>query len=73
MIFSCGRLGGGVCPAFSRDFVEVDDIDEYIGRATKLGAAVIVPTSELPDGDALAVVLDPAGLSFGLYRPRRVT
>jgi len=33
--------------------------------------SVIVPKSELPDGDALAIVLDPAGLSFGLYRPRR--
>ena len=52
-------------------FVEVDDIDEFIAKASALGASVIVPKSELPDGDALAIVLDPAGLSFGLYRPRR--
>ena len=51
-------------------FVEVDDIDAYIAKATGLGATVIVPKSELPDGDALAIVLDPAGLSFGLYRPK---
>jgi len=51
-------------------FVEVDDIDAYIEKAKKLGATVIVPKSELPDGDALAIVLDPAGLSFALYRPR---
>jgi predicted enzyme related to lactoylglutathione lyase len=50
-------------------FVEVDDIDAFIATATALGASVIVPKSELPDGDALAIVLDPAGLSFGLYRP----
>jgi hypothetical protein len=34
-------------------------------------ATVIVTKSELPDADALAIVLDPAGLSFGLYRARK--
>jgi uncharacterized protein len=69
-------INGGVWPSppeghnLVQLFVEVDDIDEYIGKAAKLGATVIVPKSELPDGDALAIVLDPAGLSFGLYRPR---
>ena len=52
-------------------FVEVDDVDAYIAKATSLGAKVIVPKSELPDGDALAIVLDPVGLSFGLYRPKK--
>ncbi len=51
-------------------FVGVDDIDAALAKATTLGAMVIVPKSELPDGDALAIVLDHAGLSFGMYRPR---
>jgi predicted enzyme related to lactoylglutathione lyase len=69
-------IGGGVWPSppeghdLVQLFVEVDDIDAYITKATALGASVIVPKSELPDGDAMAIVLDPAGLSFGLYRPR---
>lgn len=69
-------IGGGVWPSppeghnLVQLFVEVDDIDAYIAKATTLGASVIVPKSELPDGDAMAIVLDPAGLSFGLYRPR---
>lgn len=50
-------------------FVEVDDVDAYVTKATSLGASVIVPKTELPDGDALAIVLDPSGLSFGIYRP----
>jgi predicted enzyme related to lactoylglutathione lyase len=68
-------IGGGVWPSppeghnLVQLFVEVDDIDAFIARAMVLGASVIVPKSELPDGDALAIVLDPAGLSFGLYRP----
>ena len=69
-------INGGVWPSppeghnLVQLFVEVDDVDAYIEKAKKLGATVIVPKSELPDGDALAIVLDPAGLSFGLYRPR---
>jgi uncharacterized protein len=67
-------INGGVWPSppeghnLVQLFIEVDDVDAYIEKAAKLGAQVIVPRSELPDGDALAIILDPAGLSFGLYR-----
>jgi predicted enzyme related to lactoylglutathione lyase len=70
-------INGGVWPSppeghnLVQLFVEVDDLDAYVVKANKLGAQIIVPASELPDGDALAIVLDPAGLSFGLYRPKR--
>ena len=70
-------INGGVWPSppeghnLVQLFVEVDDVDAFIEKATSLGATVIVPKSELPDGDALAIVLDPAGLSFGLYRPTK--
>jgi predicted enzyme related to lactoylglutathione lyase len=69
-------ISGGVWPSppeghnLVQLFIEVDDIDAYIEKATAHGASVIVPKSELPDGDALAIMLDPAGLSFGLHRPR---
>ena len=70
-------INGGVWPSppeghnLVQLFVEVDDIDAALVKAASLGATVIVPKSELPDGDALAIVLDPAGLSFGMYRPRQ--
>jgi predicted enzyme related to lactoylglutathione lyase len=70
-------IDGGVWPSppeghnLVQLFVEVDDIDAALAKAQTLGATVIVPKSELPDGDALAIVLDPAGLSFGMYRPRQ--
>jgi len=76
---SARGIAGGVWPSppeghnLVQLFVEVDDIDAFITKASALGASVIVPKSELPDGDALAIVLDPAGLSFGLYRPRSVS
>ena len=70
-------INGGVWPSppeghnLVQLFVEVDDVAAYVAKAAALGATVIVPPSELPDGDALAIVLDPAGLSFGIYRARR--
>ena len=70
-------INGGVWPSppeghnLVQLFVEVDDVDAAVTKATSLGGTVIVPSTELPDGDALAIVLDPAGLSFGVYRPKR--
>ncbi len=47
-------------------FVEVFDVDDCIAKAIRLGAKVLVPKSVLPDGDTMAVLLDPTGLSFGV-------
>jgi predicted enzyme related to lactoylglutathione lyase len=52
-------------------FVEVDDIDAYLRKAEAIGARVLVPRQSLPDGDSLAFIVDPAGLSLGLYTPRK--
>jgi predicted enzyme related to lactoylglutathione lyase len=65
-------LEGGVWPApqveqsFVQLFIEVPDIDTCIKKAEKLGAQVLVPKSVLPDGDVMAVLKDPTGLSFGI-------
>ncbi|HVY71621.1 MAG TPA: VOC family protein [Verrucomicrobiae bacterium] len=70
-------VDGGIWPAppgqssLVQLFIEVPDVDACIGKATKLGASVIVPRSELPDGDVMAVLLDPAGLSFGVCRLKK--
>jgi uncharacterized protein len=68
-----GGVDGGVWPAppqlerpFVQLFVEVDDVDAYIAKAETLGAVTIVPRSVLPDGDAMAVLHDPAGMSFAI-------
>jgi predicted enzyme related to lactoylglutathione lyase len=76
---AAGKPGpdGGIWPAppgakgFVQLFVEVPDIDACIARATHLGGTVVVPRSELPDGDAMAVLSDPTGISVGLCTLRR--
>lgn len=67
-------VDGGVWPSppgqkgLIQLFIEVEDVDDCIAKATKLGATIIVPKSVLPDGDTMAVLLDPTGLSFGVCR-----
>ena len=78
MVESGGERGidGGIWPSppgahtLLQLFVEVEDVDASIASATSLGATVIVPKSVLPDGDALAILRDPAGLTFGLTQKR---
>jgi predicted enzyme related to lactoylglutathione lyase len=66
-------IDGGVWPApaqiqgsFVQLFVEVPDIDACISEALQLGAKLLVPKSVLPEGDSMAVLLDPTGISVGI-------
>ena len=68
-------IDGGIWPSppeghnLMQLFIEVADVDASIAKAVAQGATVIVPKSVLPDGDVLAIVLDPAGMPFGVYAP----
>lgn len=65
-------IDGGIWPAppgapsFVQLFIEVPDVDASVAQATVLGATVIVPKAVLPDGDEMAVLRDPLGMTFGL-------
>ena len=69
-----GSLKGGLWPAppdtpgVVQLFIGVPDVDRAVADATRLGAKIIVPTTALPDGDVMAILLDPAGVSFGIMR-----
>lgn len=69
-----GGIDGGVWPApapgpaMVQLFVEVDDVQAHLERAVSLGAKVLVPRTELPDGDVMALFVDVAGLSCGLVQ-----
>lgn len=69
-----GGPDGGIWPAppgtpgFVQLFVAVDDVDAAVANATRLGGRVLVPKSVLPDGDTMAVLQDPLGMSFGICR-----
>ena len=48
-------------------FIAAPDLEAAVARATGLGAQVVVPPQALPEGDALAVLVDPEGRPFGIY------
>jgi len=67
-------IDGGIWPAppeapnFVQLFVEVDDIAAYVAKASVLGAKVLIPPQTLPEGDQMAILLDPEGMSVGLHQ-----
>lgn len=67
-------IDGGVWPspapghATVQLFIEVDDVAGQLDRAVALGAKVLVPRTVLPDGDVMALLVDPAGLPFGIVQ-----
>jgi len=60
----------GVPPAWS-GYVLVDDVDATEARVLQLGGKVMRPGSDIPDVGRFAVVADPQGASFQLFKPLR--
>ena len=69
-------IQGGIWPAppqaptFVQLFVKVGNVAEAVGRASELGAKILIPPTTLPEGDEMAVLHDPQGMSFAVWRPR---
>jgi uncharacterized protein len=67
-----GDVDGGIWPAppgspeAVQIYVEVPDIDAVLARAVQLGGSVIMARQVLPEGDAMALAVDPLGRAFGL-------
>jgi uncharacterized protein len=67
-------INGGIWPAppqaqsFVQLFIEVQDIAADVEKAKELGATVLIPPQRLPQGDQLAILRDPEGMSFGLMQ-----
>lgn len=67
-------IQGGIWPAppqspnFVQLFIAVEDVKDYLAKAEKLGAKVLIPPAILPEGDEMAVMHDPQGMTFALYR-----
>lgn len=67
-------IPGGFWPAppnttpFVQLFMQVEDLESTIKDATALGASVLIPPQNLPAGEAMAVLRDPEGMPFAIYR-----
>ncbi|HWA88890.1 MAG TPA: VOC family protein [Rhizomicrobium sp.] len=71
-----GGLPGGIWPVPAEApegvqlYVQVGDIDGALAKLVELGGTVVMPKQVLPDGDAMALALDPMGRAFGLMTAR---
>jgi hypothetical protein len=71
---SAEGIQGGIWPAppqspnFVQLFVAVGDVRASVKKAEELGAKLLIPPTTLPEGDEMAVMHDPQGMSFALWR-----
>jgi uncharacterized protein len=50
-------------------YVQVDDVQAYLDKATALGGKMVVPPVEIPTG-TFAWFADPEGNTIGLWKPK---
>jgi len=67
-------IGGGIGPSTEpgdagvKIYMRVDDLDDYLDRAERLGGKKLVPPADLPGGyGRFAVLADPDGNPVGLW------
>jgi predicted enzyme related to lactoylglutathione lyase len=69
---SARGIPGGFWPAppeaaaFVQLFVEVGNIAETIKKVTVSGGTVLIPPQTLPNGEQMAILRDPMGVTFGV-------
>lgn len=67
-------IDGGIAQVDDEDpvgitiYVQVDDIEAALAKIEKLGGTIIVPPTEMPEGNLLAVFADPEGNHVGLVQ-----
>lgn len=70
-----GPIGGmreekGVAASHWMPYVDVDDVDAAVAKITKNKGSVRVPPTDIPDTGRYAIVADPLGAAFAIYRGR---
>jgi uncharacterized protein len=72
---SADGIHGGMWPIAPNEghgmvqlFIRVDDVEADVTRAVALGASVVIPRQVLPGGDEMAVVVDPDGIPFAIFK-----
>lgn len=67
-------IDGGIWPAPQQAqnlvqlFVYADDVKGVVDKAQGLGAKLVIPPTMLPQGEEMAVMVDPKGMTFAVWR-----
>ena len=62
------ELASNGVPPHWLPYVGTDDVDETAAEATQLGGRVVVPPQDIPNVGRFAVIADPQGASFAIYK-----
>ncbi len=52
-----------------RGYIGAADVDAVVAQASRLGARILQPAQDLPAVGRVAMLADPEGARFGVYRP----
>jgi len=69
-------IQGGIWPAppqaptFVQLFITVADMPAAVKKAEQLGAKILIPPTMLPEGETMAVLHDPQGMSFAIWKEK---
>jgi predicted enzyme related to lactoylglutathione lyase len=55
-------------PSYWMPYFQVADCDETMAKARELGAGVMVPPQDIPSTGRFAVLQDPQGAVFAVFR-----
>ena len=55
--------------AYWRAYIGAADVDATVAQAVKIGARVVQPAQDVPSVGRVALLSDPEGALFGLFRP----
>jgi len=58
-------------PSYWMPYFQVADLDASVAKAKEIGARVMVPPQEIPNTGRFAIVSDPQGAVFALFRSAR--
>ena len=56
-------------PAHWSVYTTVDDVDARLAKCTLLGGTVVVPPMDIPTVGRMALIKDPQGATFWLFKP----
>jgi uncharacterized protein len=64
-----GTIHNADAPAAWYPYLASDDVDAGVAKAGKLGAQTFVEPTDVPTVGRIAVLADPTGATFGLFKP----
>ncbi|HSW96857.1 MAG TPA: VOC family protein [Candidatus Saccharimonadales bacterium] len=60
-------------PSFWASYVTVDNVDDMVAKAEKLGAKITMPAMDVLDAGRMANIQDPTGANLSLWQPKKHT